>query len=28
MIIMNKQCNTGVSCDSIQSGVTTWGQMY
>jgi len=25
---MNKQCNTGVRCDNIQSGVTTSGQVY
>ena len=26
--IMNRHCNTGVRCNSIQSGVTTSGQVY
>ena len=28
VIIMNMQCNIGVSSNSIQSGVTTSGQVY
>ena len=28
IIIMNKQCNTSVRCDNIQSGVTASGQVY
>jgi len=25
---MNRQCNTGVRCNSIQLGITTSGQVY